>query len=193
MKNKGSLNVTTDSHFVYFKCKIPMELLSEIGVSLNDKKININLSQKTIIIKKAITDTFNSLSTHQKCLQLKKYELINTSNFKLKKDLINSMCEYYNIKKRTAYNYLKMSVNIDEVNNTNLLDKQNDFNKNSTVIFSKVKGYIIPIINIPSEIATNFLIGKQTDKPILEIFPDNCSYPISIECKNNEIILNFLN
>lgn len=189
MKKDGNINISVTNNYCNFKCGIPMEWLKIIDVNSNQKGINISYRDKKLFITKQSYKEFRELSPKEKNLQIKKYELLYSSKYKQKKELISKMEEYYDISYRTAYRHLKETINQNELNDVELIESQKKDSRNINVMYVQISKYIIPIITIPTNVAILFLKGKTYDelgiKSAYEIYSKNVSCPIILNL--NEI------
>lgn len=193
----GKVNVTVTNGFSNFKLRVPLEWLELINVSKHDKKLNLSYEDKYLYLQKKDIIKFSDLKAREKALQLRKFELIYERHCETKKELFSKMEEHFGITYRTAYRILKEDVSLEEINNTVLIDKQEDNTSNTNVMFPTVntddKQYIIPTITIPPNLAILLLEGKTYEKlgikSASEIYKENFTFPVEMTLDVKKLLI----
>lgn len=197
MNKIGKVNVTVTNGFSNFKLRVPLEWLQLINISEHDKKLNLSYEDKYLYLQKKDIVKFSDLKAKEKALQLRKFELIYERECETKKELFSKMEEYFGISYRTAYRALKEDVSLEEINNTVLIDKQEDNTSNTNVMFPTVntddKQYIIPTITIPPNLAILLLEGKTYEKlgikSASEIYKENFTCPVEMTLDVKKLLI----
>lgn len=177
-----------------FKIRLLWDWCKRIGLNEKEKQVCISYEDGKLIIKKAYEKYFTSLTKHEKVLQVKKYEMLYGYKNDVKKELIQSMEEYFNVSYRTIYRLLKEEVSIEEVENVKLMKKQ-EFNENRNInlMTSEYKGSKVNVLTIPTHLAVQFLTGKTYEelniKNAVDLYPNNVNAPISMRLVEDEIII----
>lgn len=190
--NKSNIYLSIVNETANFKMRLPQFWCKEIGINEKEKEICISIEDDKLVIKKATNKLFLKLDKKEKALQIKKYELMNGYKH-TKKELIEEMEEYYQVSYRTIYRLLKEEVDLEELENVKLLDKQDPLERNVNVILSNYKNSIIYTVSIPTNLAMIFLRGKTYDelgiKTAVEIYNENTKIAIEMELLDNKIVI----
>jgi hypothetical protein len=189
VKKESKVNVTVTNNYANFKCRLPLEWLNVIGINQENKEINICYKDNKLYIRKTKIKKFRELSSMEKKLQIKKFEILYSHLYEHKKDLIDKMEEYFNISYRTAYRHLQEKVSTEELKEVKLIDKQEENTRNINIMFVKINQTITPTITVPTNLAILLLEGKSYEelgiKSAYEIYKKNFSCPIIMQLDEN--------
>ncbi len=197
METEGRISVTITKRIANFKCKLPIDWVTKMKINERNPVANIRYEDDSIVISIAKSTQLRTLSQDEKILQIKKYEHLYSKNYKLKKDIISDIAEYFNINERTVYRYSKAEIPPSILKNVKLIDKQEDdkYNKNTKVMFITNCSSTTSAITIPNELAIRFLEGKTYEelniKIVYDLYKKNFSKKVKLifNENNKEIVI----
>lgn len=189
ISKEGTINTNIHSNRINFECKtIPLQWFKDIGI-YDDMVINLSIQDNRVIIRKANTKLFKSLSREEKALQVKKYELLYKDNVDTQKKLVSNIAEYFNLSTRTVYRLLKEDINTSEIEEVQLLQKQSTNESNLKLYYNCKR----PVISLSKEYACILIKGKPFEELQIEkmgdIITHNETFKIRQKLRQNEIFL----
>lgn len=193
MLKESNIYLTITNNVVNFKIRLPWDWCKEIGITEEEKAINIRIENDNLVIDKKNTRLFSELKTEDKIKHLKVFEMLYKNNFDKQKDFIKKVEDYFKISYRTAYRLLKTEINPEELINFDLIEEQEEFTRNVSLMLKSGVEQVTATLSIPSALAIKFLKGKTSEelgiKNIIEIYDKNMTLPIRLNFKEGKIYI----
>lgn len=193
MQKESNIYLTITNNVVNFKIRLPWDWCKRIGITEEEKAINIKIANDCLVIDKENTLLFSDLKTKDKIKQLKKFELLYRNDYDKQKDFIKKVEEYFKISYRTAYRRLQTDIDLGDLDNVKLVEEQEEFSRNVNLMLKSGVEQVTATLSIPSALAIKFLKGKTSEelgiKNIIEIYDKNMTLPITLRFDNEKIYI----
>lgn len=195
MIENAKINISITGKHVGFKCILPIDIITALGITATSNTVSLVYNESTynLEVRKSNKIIFKNLTATEKALQIKKFESIFKEYSSDKASLIKEMEKYFNVSYRTIYRYLQEPIDDKELENIELIEKQEKLRRNIDIFFTLLNGQLTPFLTIPTKLGIWLLEGLSYEslhiKTAYDLYKRNFSVPVILNMDESKKVL----